>query len=125
MTNLDLTKYEGHTPKERWKWLRGYMTSGLSNTLPADLLGLGPNIDRAVLWADGDIVSFNNEADKALIADSPLLLEAYKEKCAEVDRLRAAITRIVEASDLPAMDFPDAVWEAIEAAEKLLKEAKP
>jgi len=56
-------------------------------------------------------------AKQLLIEDAPLLLDAYKEKCEEVKRLREQLVRATKwaykqllHNDSAMMDFEDYVW---------------
>jgi len=89
---IDLTKYEGHTPATEWVWQKDYMTAASPSPLVFDWLGKkGCDYRTAVLRADGDILAVHSAPDLLLIADAPLILEAYVEKCDEVVKLRAKV----------------------------------
>jgi hypothetical protein len=71
---IDLSKYEGHT-EGPWEAPHEIILSGLNHIGPLS------NGQEEV-----------NEVDAQLIADAPLLLDAYKDKCEEVKRLNNIIS---------------------------------
>ena len=50
-------------------------------------------------WVKHAMSQEEYDATKALIKDAPLILDAYKEKCEEVKRLREAIQQIIEYNE--------------------------
>ena len=72
---IDTNKYEGHT-EGKWRWVDSSTLEG-ENTVCELSQGIG-------------------KADAQLMADAPLLLEAYKEKCEEVKQLRGQLEQARE-----------------------------
>ena len=80
---LELNKYEGHTPAKGWR------------------------------MADGSAMfmqSANNNADAELMADAPLLLEAYK-------RLRSGMQDILDDFETTKTDM----WSIIKRIQELIE----
>jgi hypothetical protein len=92
---LNTRKYEGHT---EGPWTIFVDDDGLGGDYPRLLQIEGPthtiayDIDRPSGSSGG-----SNEANNAtanLIADAPLILDAYNKKCKEVERLREIVNSI-------------------------------
>ena len=83
---IDTDKYEGHTQD----WKLGH--SGVSPFV---------HIGELTVHATNDYLQEIDmgEANARLIADAPLLLQAYNEKCEEVKRLREEISRLNKWED--------------------------
>ena len=88
---IDTRKYEGHTPAP---W-RGQV----------DTDGKTEFDEHGSVWKGKDVIALVDDqacdemfpdADLNLIADAPLLLQAYNEKCEEVKRLRELIKEIAQ-----------------------------
>ena len=88
---IDTDKYEGHT-EGPWTAEYGDYTTHVTN-------------------CDGVVVAsvgFELDKDGQLIADAPLILQAYKEKCEEVKRLREENQRLLDYLVQVADEYTDA-----------------
>ena len=88
---IDIKKYEGHT-EGPWTAEYGDYTTHVTN-------------------CDGVVVAsvgFELDKDGQLIADAPLILQAYKEKCEEVKRLREENQRLLDYLVQVADEYTDA-----------------
>lgn len=104
---IDLTKYEGHTEgpwdlelwgDEAYLYAPEIMTPEAEGTSICKMHELNQTPEQIL-------------ANGSLMADAPLLLDAYKDKCEEVKQLRKAIADIannMEATDglYHSRDFP-------------------
>tara|TARA_A100001515_G_scaffold54017_1_gene42749 strand:- start:2139 stop:2453 length:315 start_codon:yes stop_codon:yes gene_type:complete len=103
---IDTDKYEGHTPAP---WKTG-----------------GYNVQAIQVWTVDGLDETQNwiqvpMADRLLAVDAPLILQAYNEKCEEVERLREEL-RITQSNfsmvrNALANQYPEieeAIWKVIE-----------
>ena len=84
MTDIDTSRYEGHTPIRFWEVVGQGEPEETTDSFLATSLWHIP------YWMDfNKAMQGNSKADRNLIQDAPKILKAYEEKCEEVKRLRA------------------------------------
>ncbi len=88
---IDTDKYEGHTPAP---WRGQVDTDGKTEFDEYGSVWKGKDV--IALVDDQACDEMFPDADLNLIADAPLLLQAYNEKCEEVKRLRELIKEIAQ-----------------------------
>jgi len=83
---IDIKKYEGHT-EGPWELITNYSEEDWDNKWVSNVHLF------TTLGISFDVVGVN-ETDVQLMADAPLILDAYNKKCKEVERLRRELEHI-------------------------------
>ena len=115
LARIDTSRYEGHT---EGKWILGEYKGRPSISAVEDV--------ETPTWVRSIARGLNpsQTADHALLLDAPLILQAYNEKCEEVERLRQGIRSILSDYDITELirDVPEDEWNFEQQALIRMKE---
>ena len=94
---IDRDKYKGHTESDTWRIVGDNFVMNGESPSSRFIAYVKPT-------NEGEpIVMGFSDADANLLADAPLILQAYEEKCKEVKRLRLLFRELI--NDMNADDY--------------------